>query len=29
MDEALQDVKKEEIEIVKRVLQKVYDNLNS
>ncbi|MGN6351818.1 MAG: MarR family winged helix-turn-helix transcriptional regulator [Parafilimonas sp.] len=29
MDEALQDVKKEEIEIVKRVLQKVYDKLNS
>ena len=28
MDEALQRVKREEIEIVKRVLQKVYDNLN-
>jgi hypothetical protein len=28
MDEALQNVKKDEIEIVKRVLQKVYDNLN-
>jgi len=28
MDEALLNVKKEEIEIVKRVLQKVYDNLN-
>jgi len=28
MDEALQHVKREEIEIVKRVLQKVYDNLN-
>jgi DNA-binding MarR family transcriptional regulator len=27
MDEALQDVKKEDIEIVKTVLQKVYDNL--
>jgi len=28
MDEALQDVKKEDIETVKNVLQKVYDNLN-
>jgi len=28
MDEALQDVQKEDIEVVKRVLQKVYDNLN-
>ena len=29
MDEALNGVKKEEIEIVKNVLQKVYDNLNA
>jgi len=29
MDEALEGVKKEEIEIVKSVLQKVYDNLNA
>jgi DNA-binding MarR family transcriptional regulator len=29
MDEALNGVKKEDIEIVKNVLQKVYDNLNS
>ncbi len=29
MDEALQDVNKDEIEVVKRVLQKVYDNLTS
>ena len=29
MDEALQGVKKEDIEIVKNVLQKVYDNLNA
>jgi DNA-binding MarR family transcriptional regulator len=28
MDEALTDVKKEDIETVKKVLQKVYDNLN-
>ncbi len=28
MDEALQDVKREDIETVKKVLQKVYDNLN-
>lgn len=27
MEEALQDVKKEDIEVVKTVLQKVYDNL--
>ena len=29
MDEALTGVKKEHIEIVKAVLQKVYDNLNN
>jgi DNA-binding MarR family transcriptional regulator len=29
MDEALQGVKREDIEIVKNVLQKVYDNLNA
>jgi DNA-binding MarR family transcriptional regulator len=29
MDEALEGVKKNEIEIVKTVLQKVYDNLNT
>jgi DNA-binding MarR family transcriptional regulator len=28
MDEALVDVKKDDIEIVKKVLQQVYDNLN-
>ena len=28
MDEALQDVQKEDIDVVKKVLQKVYDNLN-
>ena len=28
MNEALQDVRKEDIEVVKKVLQKVYDNLN-
>jgi DNA-binding MarR family transcriptional regulator len=28
MDEALHEVKKEDIEIVKKVLQQVYDNLN-
>ena len=28
MDEALFDVKKEDIDVVKKVLQKVYDNLN-
>lgn len=28
MDEALLDVKKQDIEIVKKVLQQVYDNLN-
>jgi hypothetical protein len=28
MDEALVDVRKDDIEIVKKVLQQVYDNLN-
>ena len=28
MDEALQDVQKQDIDVVKKVLQKVYDNLN-
>jgi len=28
MDEALEDINKDDIEIVKQVLQKVYDNLN-
>ena len=28
MDEALVDVKKDDIELVKKVLQQVYDNLN-